>query len=63
VTPTRQELETLEEMNATNMTESTIEHVGMDVQVAETQEGIQRQAVAQVMGTTCAPGQREGTKK
>jgi len=33
VTPTRQELETLEEMNATNMhhnTEPTIEHVGTD---------------------------------
>ena len=41
VTPTRQELETLEEMNATNIrhdTEPAIEHMDSDNEVAETHE-------------------------
>ena len=41
VTPTRQELETLEEMNATNMrhdTEPAIEHMDTDNEVTETHE-------------------------
>jgi len=39
VTPTGQELEVLEEMNATNMTELMTEQVDTDMQAAETQEG------------------------
>jgi len=66
VTPTRQELETLEEMNATNMhhnTEPATEHIGTDDQVTETHEEYTEVGSSASHGYNLRPRPTKETKK